>query len=65
MSDSSSGNTGLLAGIMGLGMAIGLLTYFALAFGLKMPGFESAPAMIVSWLVALLLCALLARGKQT
>lgn len=64
MSDNTSGNTGMLAGIMSVGLGVGLAAYLVLAFGLKMPGFESAPAMIASWLVALLLCAVLSRGNR-
>ena len=54
----------MLAGIMSVGLGVGLAAYLVLAFGLKMPGFESAPAMIASWLVALLLCAVLSRGNR-
>jgi hypothetical protein len=65
MSSTNSDRTGLLAGIMGLGLASGLIAYFVLAFLLKMPGFDSAPAMIGCWLVALILCTLLGRGKRS
>jgi hypothetical protein len=63
MNNEAHDNTGLLATIMAVAMVLGIVGYLFAAFYFKIPGFESAPFMMVSWIIGLAIVTVLARRR--